>query len=460
MQNNRNKERLWTPPHAMPLNGSESRLQAIVKFIRNPLEGFNAKVYVAGITKHKLLSVKMHVVTSPEAANIIFKKQAINFRKSELNQRIMGPATKQGLIVVHGKQWQAQRRTIAPMFQHKHLITHSLHISEALEEFVNTLGECENELELSATMTKLTFNVLAKTLLGNPKGIDREKLARAAYTVVSETGTLRLDDFLPHPKWLPRPLSPRGYFALRALRKAANQLLLERKNQNHTDDLVGLLCHSVDPKTKRALTTREQRDNLIGFFIAGHETSALALTWALYLIGSHPETQERIQEEIRAVAGDGKIKFEQVNDFKFVNAVLNEAIRLFPPIPILGREATCDTQVLDTKIKKDEIVVIPLYVMHRSKIYWSNPNSFDPDRFLRNPTIERTALQFKPFGDGPRVCIGTSFAVIEAVMAIVTIVRKFEVIIDCEIFKPQVTASLRPSSKINVKFIKREADQN
>jgi cytochrome P450 len=241
------------------------------------------------------------------------------------------------------------------------------------------------------------------------------------------------------------------------MRKAADQLLLERKDQKEVDDLVGLLSHSVDPKTKRALTLTEQRDNLIGFFIVGHETSALALTWALYLIGSHPKTQQRILDEIRDVLGDEDIKFEYISQLKFVNAVLNEALRLFPPIPILGREAIGDTQVLDTVIRKDEIVVIPLYVMHRSSVYWDNPNSFDPDRFLREPKLERNALQFKPFGDGPRVCIGASLAIIEAVMAIVTIVRKFEIQIDCENIKPQVTASLRPSGNIKASFIERKS---
>jgi len=455
LPNRNGVEKLWLPPHAMPLNGSEGRLQEIIKFIRNPLEGFNANVYNKGITQHKLMSVKMHVVTDPEAANIILKKKAASFRKSELNQRIMEPATKQGLIVVHGEQWKAQRRTISPIFQHKHLKAQSLHISEVLKEFIDNMSE-KNEFELAATMTKLTFNVLAKTLLGDPKGVDREKLGRAAYTAVSEAGTLRIDDFLPRPKWLPRLLSPKGYLALRTMRKAADQLLLERKEQKEVDDLVGLLSHSVDPKTRHALTLKEQRDNLIGFFIVGQETSALALTWALYLIGSHPETQQRILEEIHDILGNKDVKFEHINQLKFVNAVLNEALRLFPPIPILGREAISNTLVLDTEIMKDDIVVIPLYVMHRSSVYWDNPNSFDPDRFLREPKLERNSLQFKPFGDGPRVCIGASLAIIEAVMAIVTIVRKFEVRVDSENLKPQVTASLRPSCDIKASFIKRD----
>ncbi len=453
--NKHSEAKLWRPPHAKPLNGSEGRLLAIIKFIRNPLEGFNANVYNKGITQHGLLSVKMHVVTNSKAANTILKKKAVNFRKSELNQRIMEPATKQGLIVVHGEQWKAQRRTIAPIFQQKHLKTQSLHISEALKEFIGNMGE-NNELDLATAMTKLTFNVLAKTLLGDPKGVDREKLGRAAYTAVSEAGTLRIDDFLPRPKWLPRLLSLKGYLALKTMRTAADQLLLERKEQREVDDLVGLLSHSVDPRTKRSLTLKEQRDNLIGFFIVGHETSALALTWALYLIGSHPGTQQRILDEIQDVLGDEDVKFEHISQLKFVNAVLNESLRLFPPIPIVGREAIVDTQVLDTVVRKDAIVVIPLYVMHRSSVYWDNPNSFDPDRFLRQPKLGRNALQFKPFGDGPRVCIGASLAIIEAVMAIVTIVRKFEIHIECENLKPQVTASLRPSCDIKVSFTKRK----
>lgn len=445
---------LWSPPHAKPLNGDEGRVRSIIKFIQNPIEGFNKKVYTQGITQHRLLSVKMHVVTDPEATNIILRKKSQNFRKSELNQQIMKPATKEGLIVVHGDQWKAQRRTIAPIFQHKHLKRQSQYVSAVLSDYIDGLGD-DNEIDLAPDMASLTFSVLAKTLLGDPKGVDHKKLGQAASAAVSASGTLRLDDFLPRPKWFPRILSPKGYMALRRMRKAAEKLLIERRGQSNVDDLVGLLSHAVDPKTGRNLTITEQRDNLIGFFIVGHETSALSLTWALYLIGSNPDVQTKILHEIKEVIGGDPITYEHLSQLKYLTAVLNESLRLFPPVPIIGREAICDTTVLDTEMKADDIIVLPIYVMHRSPKFWNNPNTFDPERFLRDPKLGRASLHFKPFGDGPRVCIGASLAMIEAQLAVATIIREFSVHTESENLKPQVTASLRPSTKIKARFIRR-----
>jgi len=160
--------------------------------------------------------------------------------------------------------------------------------------------------------------VLAKALLGDPKGIDGERLKFATRNMVTSAGTLRPDDLLPLPSWVPRPISPKGSRALKRLKNAADDLIAERKINPVEDDLVSLLIAARDPKTGEGLSAREQRDNLIGFFIAGHETTALTLTWALYLIGMHRPTAERIRAEVLEVCGpDGNVAYEQMTELKF-----------------------------------------------------------------------------------------------------------------------------------------------
>ena len=160
---------------------------------------------------------------------------------------------------------------------------------------------------------------------------------------------MRPDDLLPLPRGIPRPVGLRGRWALKLLKQTANALLAAR-DKEPGDDLVGLLTSAVDPKTGQSLSQDERRDNLIGFFIAGHETTALTLTWALYLVGMHSPTARRIRQEVLDVAGEGDILYEHIDKLIFTRAVIDETMRLFPPAPIMNRECVEPCEVLGRKM--------------------------------------------------------------------------------------------------------------
>lgn len=423
--------------------------------MKNPLEGFRGEVYQNGLTRHRSLFVSMHVLTDPEGMSEVLIKKANTFRKSKLNQRIIEPVTKDGLITTHGEQWKAQRRTLAPIFQARHMETLSAHVVSALGAFTARHNRKEQLIDVKAAMSDLTFDILAKALLGDPKGLEGDRLKAAANTAISVAGTLRIDDFLPLPDWFPRILGPKTYAAIKTMRRAALKLLKDRQDRSSHGDLIDLLRHSHDPKTNRSLTLTEQADNLIGFFIAGHESTAVALTWALYLLASHPDTQRRIREEVKAVAGDETLSYRHVTDLNFTKAVFNETMRLYPSIPIIGREARCDTQILAQTIKKDDIVVMPIYVMHRSPRHWQNADRFDPDRFIREPHLTKRNPKFMPFGAGPRVCIGASFAMMESILTLANMVRSFDLSVYSKTApKPCVAVSLRPDTDIILRAVR------
>jgi len=203
------QEGYFYPPHAAPLKGTENFFYATWKFMRNPIEGFGPLAYSQPIVSVKTMGVQMHVVADPEGMNQVLTKHAKNFSKSAIDARILGPATKEGLLSVHGQQWRKQRRAVAPMFAHRHMSDLAPLITEVIRDFKDKLNE-NPDVELNLAMADLTFDVLAKSLLGDPAGLDRDRLKVATRRVVTSAGTLRPDDLLPLPRGVPRPIGLRA----------------------------------------------------------------------------------------------------------------------------------------------------------------------------------------------------------------------------------------------------------
>lgn len=437
------------PPHAKPLTGEESFLYATWKFIRNPVEGFGPLAYRQPIVTARTMGQVLHVISDPEGMNDVLVKHADKFTKTAIDARILGPATKEGLLSVHGDQWRRQRKTVAPIFRKRHMADLAPLIAEVIDGFAARL-ERRPMLDLSPAMAELTFDVLAKALLGDPKGLDRDRLKSATRAVVTGAGTLRPDDLISWPRWVPRPMSPSGASALRRLKRAADHLIEERE-ANPSDDLVGLLIGAGN------LSRREQRDNLIGFFIAGHETTALSLTWALYLVGRHSATQQRLREEVKAICGGRAVTYDDLPNLKFTQAVLDETMRLYPPAPLLNREPQEPVDVLGRTLEPGEAVLLNNYVMHRTERLWVNPLAFDPDRFLQNPTLKAKRAPYMPFGAGPRICVGAAFAQMEALMVLASLVRDFDIKIGEDVYpRPLMTVTLRPEGGVPARLEKRK----
>lgn len=463
MQNNKTDENLFIPPFAPPLTGNEGTIKATLKFMRNPLEGFGSLAYNQPIVSANTFGTTVHTVTDPQGMNEVLKSKVKDFIKSPLNDRIMKPATKEGLLVVHGAQWRRQRHGVAPMFAPRHMADLAPRITEALNDFAAKIVAGDGEIELRDAMSDLTFDVLAKSVLGDPQGMDKARLKAAMQVAVDVAGTIRPSDLLALPSWVPRPIGPRGHKALKTIRAAADELLDSRDPDNPGNDLVGLLVSTRDSETGHGkaglgLTAREQRDNLIGFFIAGHETTALTLTWALYLIGKYPDVEKHIVEEVRAIAGEGTVTYDHMTKLKFTRAVIDETMRLYPPAPLMGREAINATEICGRKIAKGDIVLLATYVMHRTQRLWDNPNLFQPERFIKDPDLNRGKGKFMPFGAGPRVCVGAAFAVMEAVIALATLVRDYEItpVPECRP-KLKMKITLRPDGGIPVTIRPRQA---
>jgi cytochrome P450 len=208
---------------------------------------------------------------------------------------------------------------------------------------------------------------------------------------------------------------------------------------------VDLLMAAQDPKSGRRMDDALLRDNLLTFNGAGHETTALALTWSLYLIGSHAPTAERLRAEIAEVAGEAEITAEHVERLVFTRAVVQEAMRLYPPVPMITRMCERRTEAGGRTIEAGTFLFIPIYALHRHRRYWRDPDAFDPERFLNGEAAALPRFAYLPFGGGPRVCIGQGFALTEAAAILATLLRRVALEPDPgHRIRPRVRVTLRP----------------
>ena len=301
-------------------------------------------------------------------------------------------------------------------------------------------------INMMSEMQHATLDVIVETILGGADpnfGYDRIKTTVEDYMQVM--GKPDMLDMVGAPPWVPRPWGGKGRRAASALRRSAVNAIDRRRASGETrNDLLGLLLAARDPETGRGFSDDELRDNVVTFIGAGHETTALTLTFALYLIANAPEVQDRLLREVLDVAGDKPIDAAMVDELKFHEQVIKESMRLYPPVAIIDRMAAEDIDLGDAKVKKGDFAFALIYVMHRHKMLWENPERFDPDRFSEERAKGMHRFQYIPFGAGPRICIGMKFAYMEAVAILATLVRALR-------FHPNPAHRVEPNIRITLR---------
>ncbi|WP_068879189.1 cytochrome P450 [Phenylobacterium sp. CCH12-B4] len=278
-------------------------------------------------------------------------------------------------------------------------------------------------LDIATEMTAITFQVILDTMLSGGEGIDVEAAARKITDYLETLGKITPADLLQWPTWTRVALAPRGQRAMVFLKAMVDRMVERRRREPPRGDLVDLLMQAQDPESGRRMDDVLLRDNLLTFIAAGHETTALALTWSLYLLGRDPETAARVRAEVAQVAGEASLTDADVARLTFTRQVVQEAVRLYPSLPLMSRMCAEDTEAGGHPVAKGTFIFIPIYAIHRHRRLWRDPDAFDPDRFAPSESAGRPRFAYLPFGGGPRVCIGQAFALTEAVAILATLVR-------------------------------------
>lgn len=393
---------------------------------------------------------RWHMVMDPEAIRQILLDRLEDYPKSVVTKNLLKPAIGESLFIAEGAHWRWQRRAAAPVFSHRNVMNLSPIMSAAAERTAARITEAgPRAVNMLDEMVTTTFDVIGDVTFSGGGTFDRDAVHGAIDDYIAEAGKISLFDVLGFPDWVPRPgriMSGQALKEMKALADGAIEARAQRGNEG-VPDLLDLLLEGEDPKTKRRMTTAELRDNLLTFIVAGHETTALTLAWAMYLMGFDPETQEKARAEAQAVLQGRACTGEDVEKLPLIRQIIDETLRLYPAAGIISRTAQKQDQLCDREVRPGDTVMIPIYALGRSKLLWEDPDAFRPERFADRKAIDRYA--YLPFGDGPRICIGASFALQEAVIILATLLSRFRFsLVPGKQPRPVMILTLRPEGGV------------
>jgi cytochrome P450 len=416
----------FTPPRVAPAARPLGRLAYLRAFVRNPLEVLPRAVYEEDFVAFGGAKATRAWVTSPALVKAVLLDEREKFGK--LTQiRLLGPLLGKGILTSEGADWKWQRQASAPMFRPQELAGFVPAFVRAAEDALARwrAKPADSVHAIDDDMTHATFDVITATLLPSAD----EAFARTVQGSVQSLqrygpwGILYASLNLPH--WAPHPGMFAQARAVRTLRSTVAALVRERKgDRDPPDDLMRRLIAARDPETGRSMGDEQLVDNLLTFYLAGHETTAKALTWSLYLLARSPQWTAALEDEIERVAGGAPIRAEHVDALVQVKQVLKESMRLYPPVPMMSRQAVADAEIDGHLIRAGSSILMPIYAIHRHARRWERPDEFDPARFAPEKEAAIPRYQYMPFGAGPRVCIGMPFAMIEAAVMLATFLQR------------------------------------
>ncbi len=369
---------------------------------------------------------RWHMVMDPEANRHILKDALENYPKSDVTKLILSPAIGGSLFIAEGQHWLWQRRTAAPVFSHRNVQNLAPIMSAAADRASARLDAAVGRAaNLFDEMVTATFEVISDVTFSGDGSFDRQSVHLAIDRYISDTAKVSLFDILGAPTWVPRLNRMFTTRAMKEMKRVADAAIDRRRDtgKGGVPDLLDLLLEGEDPKSGRKMTTEELRDNLLTFIVAGHETTALTLAWSLYLLAFDPRVQDRARAEAQAVLRGRTAEAADVDRLPYIRQVIDEALRMYPPAAMLSRTARAADTICGREVRPGDTVMLPIYALHRNHLLWPDPHAFDPGRFADPKAIDRYA--YLPFGDGPRICIGASFAIQEAVIILATLVSRF-----------------------------------
>ncbi|PVE25362.1 cytochrome P450 [Microvirga sp. KLBC 81] len=454
---------LFRPPAPKPRTEPLGTLAFLRAVRENPITTWMEQHFEELVLAGEGALGHLTVVHDPAIIRYILVDNAANYRKDDLQIRILAPGFGRGLITAEGEEWKLQRRTISPLFTPRNVSGFFPAMAEAAEHLVRRWQRRPEGRVVDAPleMTRVTLDVLERTIFTHGVPQDPDALGRAITRYFNSLGRVDPLDIFGFPEWIPRIGRLRARPAIRFFEETVNELIEGRKallarGEPAPRDLLTLLLEASDPQTGKGLSDLEVRANIVTFIGAGHETTANALSWSLYLLSQDERARTRIEQEVDEVLGQGPFEPRHLDRLIYTRAVIDEAIRLYPPAPYMSRTAIQDDRIGDLLIAAGSVVAIAPYVLHRHRKLWDQPDAFRPERFLPEERSRIDRFAYLPFGAGPRVCIGASFSLQEAVIVLATIARAVRLdLIEGHEVMPVQRITLRPRGGLPMRLTHR-----
>ncbi|MEX0307076.1 MAG: cytochrome P450 [Ruegeria sp.] len=386
------------------------------------------RLYRAWMAEFRTPFFRSYMINQPDLIRTVLKERPEAFPKSGRISEGLRPLLGQSVFLTNGAIWKRQRRIIDPAFEGGRLKDTFPAMVDAAQACVDRLEtRVGQELECEEITSHAAADVIFRTLFSVP--IDHEVAAQVfdKFRVYQrEQPLLNLAAFVPIPNWLPRFHSRKTRQTARQIRDLIGRLTAERaaaiKDGTAPSDLATKIMTTSDPETGECFDAQEMVDQVAIFFLAGHETSASALAWTLYLTALYPDWQERLAEEAQSV---DMSDFSAMSRLKLSRDVFRETLRLYPPVPMMVREATCPERFRDRDVSQGSQIVVSPWHLHRHERLWDNPDDFDPTRWSSENGKKCQREAYIPFSAGPRVCTGAGFAMVEGPLILSTLLRRY-----------------------------------
>ncbi|KZL22581.1 cytochrome P450 [Pseudovibrio sp. Ad37] len=452
---------LYKPPAPTPCKPLRGLRLFRVFWARNVLTLIPGEFFNSPMERIYFTRRPCFLVNAPDLVNEVLVEKRLSFPKSDVMVDTLKPVIGESTILVSGPKWEEQREMIAPVFSHVSIRGACKHVQSACTQFLSFLDQMSQlgkTISLRDEMNRLTADIIFRTIFSHPVDNDRARMVfslSSRYQSITTTWARKM--ILRGTPDAPKTPMPKEAGLLRNELRLLLRELVEEHTANRFgqhNDMCQRLLDVRHPQTGQPLSKEQLVDHIATFFLAGHETTSAILNWAFFILSQRPDYSERIRRETDNVTNGENIEYRHISKLTFTRDVFRETMRLYPPIAFMTRMAEEDSTIGGHKIPRGALIIISPWIVHRHRSYWNNPDHFDPDRFERADDPMTSA--FIPFGVGPRVCAGASFATVQAIVLLARLTRfySFKVMKPDEVF-PESGIALRARSELRCKLIKR-----
>ena len=426
----------------------------------DPLEfGLGIARDYGDIAHYSVGPLHVYQLNHPDFARQILVEQPDKFYKARLIKRAFEPFAGEGLLTSDGALWKRQRRLMQPAFHHGHLTTYGAVMVEYARQMAGSFQDGE-PIEVDAAMAKLTLAIVVRTLFGSDVTRDADEVGRLMVSVLDAANN-RLNSAIQLPSWLPTPRHLRERRALARLDALLHGLIAGRRASGEKrDDLLSVLLTAADEESGARMSDRQLRDEMMTLFLAGHETTAMALTWSWFLISRHQEVEATLVAELDRVLHGRTPSVADLPSLPYTDMIVRESMRLYPPAAGFAREPIEDVTIGGYTVPKGSLVTVNTYALHRDARFFERPDRFDPDRFAPGWEDRVPRYAYLPFGGGPRVCIGNGFAMMETRLILATIAQRWRLTLEpVQHVVPVQLVTTRPKNGLRMTLRRRELDR-
>jgi cytochrome P450 len=411
----------------------------------------------------KLLGKRIYFVNDAEYVKRILLDNLANYPKSVTYRNNLRPFLGDGLLISEGDFWKRQRRLAQPAFHLRRLKALAATMADCAARMAQG-WEHGRVVDVTPSMNAVTMEIVARTLFGADVTRDIGTVAAAMTVLGEETGRIRPTAFFELPEFVTKPRGRRFADAVMTLDGIVNRIVAQRraemdKGAEAQDDLLSMLLEARDEESGQGMTDRQLRDELVTLFLAGHETTAISLAWTFHLLAQNPEVEAKLHAEVDAVLGDRSAPtFDDLERLPHARMVAEESMRLYPPAYVFSRRAVADDQLGPWCMPAGAHIVISPYSLHRNPAYWTDPDAFIPERFAPGAPSDRPKHAYLPFGGGPRICIGNSFAMMEHAIVLAAAARHWRLeSIPGHIVRTEPRITLRPRGGLPMRLMRRSS---